>query len=262
LIKPKTNYYLKTPPVTKPSTEIGIKISTTIKTESAVSITFYMKFYGLNPNTTLACPKVFSLNVDTKFCYDFALKTFFFYYQGNIVYKEMSFYNYIGHWAFVSISNYNSDIKKVADFFPNMFNLFIESNDAPRFAGDYFVPSPGMAIDSFVIGSDIMALFADIRFYRNFIINGRGLVQSTFAPQDLIAKYTFSSSSSTNPCVFDHELDTETFLSLGLECIADFNPYLDSTVLCGDDTKALNYNSPTNTTCTGNDVIFMFSLQS
>ena len=101
---------------------------------------------------------------------------------------------------------------------------------------------------------------ARIGTYRNFIINGRGLVQSTLAPNDLIAKYALSSSSSTTPCVFDHELDTETFLTLGLECIADFNPYLDSTIKCGDDAKSLNYYSPTNSTCTGK-IIFIFSLQ-
>ena len=74
--------------------------------EPAVTITFFMKFYGFVPTTYFACPKIFSLNKDTKFCFDFSLKTFFFYYLNQAVFKEMTFNNYLGEWMFVSVSNY------------------------------------------------------------------------------------------------------------------------------------------------------------
>jgi hypothetical protein len=167
-----------------------------------------------------------------------------------VVFQVPEFKKFVGEWAFVSFSNYNSDIKKYSSFFPNMFNLFINENDSIR-SDTYFIPSPGMAITEFNIGYQIMGLFADLNIYKNFIFNGKGFVSAfngDSKTKDRISYYSLSSNVN-NGCVIDADLDGDTPSSLGLDCVADFNPYLDQTSTCKSNTEALEYLSPSKMTC-------------
>ena len=254
-----SGFYLKTPPATITNQYVSLKIvdptkNINIPNENALTITFWMKFYGVISTPTSICPVILIINkpLNTFICYEFKTKTLILYYNSlNIVFSDSSFFTYLGEWVLISISNYMNTSSNSL-YFPNMLDLFIQKNNIPR--GSKSIPSPGISISNLDIGYEIIALFSDLRVYNTYLIGAFATVTGITTTQSigLIMQKTFSGSSSSD-CITSNDLNSQDPITMGILCATDYNPYLDSTLLCNDNNKYLKYENKT-MTCSKCDV--------
>jgi hypothetical protein len=213
-----------------------------VRNEKGITITFWIKFYGTVEGITTACPTIvrFSRIMDSFLCIDAKTQQLKFFYQTvNLVFSESIFIKDLGQWSFISVSNYYApnDLHKT---FPNMMNLWIKTDDLPR-QGGFFIPGPGLQIDYLDLGYEIIALFADLKFYKNYIIEPYARVMHKSPDIDLYLKRSLTGTSATN-CLTVDDVDGGNLGIYGHSCSADYNPYLDSKNRCTDsDTKYFNY---------------------
>lgn len=114
-----TGYYFKTP-VTTPNSPVSLKISSPplydITTETAVTITFWMKFFGIDFNSVSSVPSILNLNSNTFFGFDTNTKFLVFNQNNNNVFTDKNFNKYIGIWIPITFSNYKSNT--ISSYYP------------------------------------------------------------------------------------------------------------------------------------------------
>jgi len=179
----------------------------------------------------------FSQITNSYLCYETSTSNLIFKYNDEQVIYDDTFSNYTGKWTFIAISNFYSAIDEMYKFFPGMINIYILNNEIPR-ESMTSVPPPGMNFDNIDLGNEIVALFGDMRFYNNFLIQPYGWVTSIpeMNSVDLILNKPLFGNTSTS-CLTDQDVTGGDVSNLNFRCIPDYNPYLNIDLRCNDSSK-------------------------
>jgi len=174
---PITNYFFKTP-VSLAFSNVNIKIIDAaagydITQNDSLTITFWMKFFGVTLNSVTAQPIIISLNSNTYFAFDNTSKNLIFSQNNQNAFEDTLFNNSIGNWILITFSKYNAGPKEL--YYPNMLQISSNKRDMPM-KNTYTIPSIGISISQFQFGYECVALFSDVRFYSRFIQGAYGWV--------------------------------------------------------------------------------------
>ncbi len=167
---------MKTP--SNSAATINIKLSGTgfdVTTEEAVTITVWMKFFGVILTTAATQPSIMSINSNSFFAYDIASKKMIFFQNNNPAFEDTEFHNNIGKWALITLSNFK--LATISNYFPHIINVSSGHRDLPMKSG-YTIPGAGISITQFNFGNECVALFADLRFYNKYIQGSYGWVMT------------------------------------------------------------------------------------
>jgi len=236
-----TGYYFKTP-VTTPNSPVSLKIAKTsgtgqydITQEIAITMTFWMKFFGINQTSVSAIPPILSINSNTFMGYDTSNNNLVFNQNNQNVFRDPNFNNYIGIWIPVTLANYKAN--SISHYYPNMLTLAIDRLDLPMTTG-YTLPSSGISITEVKLGFEAVALFAEFRFYSHFIQGSYGHIMSTLTnrPVNMITSISLTGTSTAN-CISNDDLAGSDVTTLGTTCVGDYQIYLDATIQCDDNAK-------------------------
>lgn len=173
--KAVTGYYLKTPG-TAANTNINLKVTDIaagydLSSNSATTITWWMKFFGIKLTTTFSIPVIVSLNPNAFYGLDLSTKQLKFINNSANVYLDSGFNTFKGRWIPMSISNYYSNT--ISSYFPPMFDVTVNKVELPM-ETTFSMPLLGIPITQFSIGYDCVALWAEMRFYNRYIHNPFG----------------------------------------------------------------------------------------
>jgi hypothetical protein len=234
-----------------------------VRKTNGVTLTFWFKYYGTVVTSTNACPTIvsFSKTTDTFLCVDAITNELKFYYQtSNQVFESADLIVRLGQWTLVSLSNYYSS-GTIYKYFPTMVNFWLQTEDQKKEV-NFNMPGAGLNIDNIDIGNEIIALFADMRFYNNYIVQPYGLVMSldTTNQQDMMFNRYMIGTTSKN-CLTDSDIDGGNAGSYKISCVPDYHPYLDTTLRCTNPsvnffniTAAGDCNGLCDATCTNNNL--------
>ena len=175
---PNTNYYLKTPSTS--GATINIKITDAvagydITAEEAITITVWMKFFGVILSTAATQPSIISINSNSFFAYDIASKNLLFLQNNTPAFEDTVFANNIGKWTLLTLSNFKAGT--ISTYFPHMINISSGQRDLPK-KSTYSIPAAGISITQFNFGNECVALFANLRFYKKYIQGAFGWVMT------------------------------------------------------------------------------------
>lgn len=284
-------YYFKTPTADTSVSKVKLldSYNTTdlvfdISTQNPITITFWMRWYGIQYNTLLAGPDypiLYFHDTDSYIGFNNTNKGFIVKVEGNYAFENTKISEYIGIWTHFAISVYRSNDATV---FPNMFNFHIQQAwQVPLLTFD--VLNTPVKLNTITFDTSNVALFAHLRFYTNFIGGTYGKVTSStiVISEELILEYRLLGSSVQN-CLANSELGAGDVNTISLECIHDYSAYEDSTIQCDNDKKyfdvSLDYLNPpcelcdstcltqcfggknTECTCTFNSMLFWIETQS
>lgn len=228
-----TGYYFKTP-VTTPNSPVSLRIANLpafdITQEVAVTITFWMKFFGINRTSVSAVPPILNINSNTFLGYNISTNNLILSQNNQNVFTDTLFKNYIGTWIPITIANYKAN--SISYYYPNMLTLQVNRRDIPVTTG-YVLPSSGITISEIKLGFEAVALFAEFRFYSKFTQSAFGQIMSTLTnrPLNMITSIALTGTSATN-CISNADLAGSTVVALGTTCVGDYNIYLDPTIQC------------------------------
>ena len=175
---PITNYYLKTP-VTSGAT-VNIKITDAVAgydvtAEEAVTITVWMKFFGVILLAAPTQPSIFSINSNSFFAYDISSKNLLFLQNNTPAFEDTVFSSNIGKWTLITLSNYKAGT--ISTYFPHMINISSGQRDLPM-KSTYSIPAAGISITQLNFGNECVALFANLRFYNKYIQGAFGWIMT------------------------------------------------------------------------------------
>lgn len=236
-----TNYYMKVP-VSTANTPVSLKIVSgtayDLTKVTSFTMTFWIKFFGINSSSASSSPYIVSLSSNTYLAYDTSSKNLIFSQNSVNAFIDTNWSKYIGQWVLITFSNYISN--SINTYYPNMMTLSVNKIDIPMQVS-YTLPSSGVPITEVKLGFEIVALFTEFRFYSNFIQGAYGTVSATPTTKsgNLIFMISLSGNSASN-CISDSDLASGTVTSLGISCQGDYNNFLDTTLQCNDDTKYLD----------------------
>lgn len=223
-----------------------------IKDKRAITITFWYKYWGIFKANDNDCPTVFKVNrdLDARLCID--KKTFeakFFINLSptdkKLIFSDFTMKERQGFWNLISIANLNSEIGGIQNYFENTTNLFFFNTDTSR-QKDYFIPSPGFPINILQFGFEVVALFGEVRIYNSYITNPLGWVTNqTTKNQYLYIFYPFKGKDNTS-CIKTEEADDN---DITLNCVEDYNKYLDPDNECKELNTFLDVSDPKTTKC-------------
>ena len=228
---PAGNYYLKAPS-TSPDSPLPFIIIDANDSDkdltkiNSFTLTIWMKFLGVINGGTLSEPSILIFNDNTYIAYDISTTNLIVRQGNGEAFRDTSFNQYFGKWILLTVSIHRSEEN---DVYPHMFTFSVNKVDIP-FSSGYSIPPDGFQITSLNIGSEIVALFADLRIYNKFIQGSFGTVMATQTEgsKNLVFHYKLTSNAITG-CA-DGALPAST----GYTCVSDYMPYLDS-VNCNND---------------------------
>ena len=145
--------------------------------------------------------------------------------------------NYVGSWILITFSNYSSG--SISSYYPNMVTMSSNGIDLP-IQSTYIIPTNGITITQAQLGYEVVALFAQMRFYSKFIQGAYGWVMSSSTTRDNFKILTINLMGGSTTCLSNNDLSGQTITSLQNTCVGDYNVYLDSTQSCNDNTKYFN----------------------
>jgi hypothetical protein len=185
-------------------------------------------------------------------CYSPSDKRLNYYEDKTLVYSDDSvFLSLLGQWCFISITSLNpyaNDPSDISLYFQKLQKFYVQDKEIKRVSA---APPVGGTFNALDIGYEYSALLADIRVYRNFILNPYAYVTSPSRKFDeLLYKYDLATQSENGVCVTDNMLDSLSYADiprennsvslvkrLGLGCELDVHQYL----LSGCSTGFLDY---------------------
>ncbi len=225
-------YYLKTPSTS--SGEYSFITSTSssdISRLTSFTLTFWIKFYGVLKDINTQNPKIITLSPTTYLAFKREDKSLILLQNSKIAFKDSKFSEYFAKWIPIQIANYISSA--TYDIYPHMFTLIVNNIDIP-FQTDYSIPDSGIAFSQINIGSEIIALFNDIRIYSKFVQGSYGKIMSknenNGQDSDLFMNFPLSSIREEE-CVTNEQLSS----SIDIICAKDYSPYFEITDCNSDD---------------------------
>lgn len=238
---PVTSYYFKIP-VGQSNTPVSLKIidssqSINITLQTALTITFWIKFSGVLASSFTSQPYILSLSPNTFFCFDTTTKGLFFNQNNNTAFKDLNFMNNIGNWVLVTFSNYISG--SISNYYPNIATMSSNGIDI-KMQSTYVMPTNGITFTQAQLGFEVVALFAQMSFYSKFIQGAYGWVMSSTTTRNTALLLIINLNGGSSTCISNNDLSGQTTSSLQTSCVGDYNVYLDPSLSCSDNTKYFN----------------------
>lgn len=239
-----------------------------------------MKYWGQLRGVNTSCIIIFRLtsNGNINICYNPTTYQLNFNVGTTTLFTDTTFTSYIGQWVLISYSGFvnnppnNTGLMK---YYGHLYRFYVHNKQIPANANTS-VPAPGLVFNTLDIGYEFSAIFADLRIYRNFIVNPYGHILSTIKSNSLAYYLPLSTTdlpSNGGKCIAEGNIKSSYYLgvqglsvttesyytNLGVSCQADYSPYL-SGLTCNvknfyDITQFSVKNPPCyacDTTCTGN----------
>ena len=162
-----------------------------------------------------------------------------FYIDSTIAFRYNNFYNLIGQWIPYSIAIYKAD-SPISEIYPPMLTFSVNKEDIP-FINGYSLPDSFDRINRINLGSNIIALFAELRIYNRFIQGAFGHSKSSQNSEGLILYYPLTEVG----CVSNNMLSSPGVSPI---CVPDYTDYIAKD--CGNDiNKYFDINIPGETPC-------------
>ena len=224
-------YYLKIPARTL-NTIIPFKIengNTKVKDLPAWTFCIYMKFEGVLAGGS-SHAIIIQFKADIYIAYDVETTNLIFIVQSQEAFRDTNFNQYFGTWIPICVADYVSG-KILNEIYPNMLTINVNKIDIP-FNEDFKIPDEGVKIDQISLHYQVIAFFADFRIYDRFIQGNFGtIISSTEAANHLLIYYSLSGN---NACIQLDDLTTTQ--KIEVDCVPDYNIYVDSSRKCIDTT--------------------------
>ena len=221
-------YYLKIPANTV-NTKIPFKIeSNNIKVRELPAWTFciYMKFEGIVAAGSSQA-RIIMFKDDTYIAYDVETTNLVFIVQSQEAFRDVNFKDYFGIWIPICVADYVSGAV-LNEIYPNMLTINVNKVDL-AFNSDFSIPNEGVKIDQLSLHYEVIAFFADFRIYDRFIQGNFGtVISSTEAANHLFIYYSLAGSV----CLQADDLTTTEIIDVN--CVPDYNIYVDSSRKCVD----------------------------
>ncbi len=249
--KKYSGYYLKLPLTNVSNTYLSLNVQDQkniyyLAKENMLTFTIWIKYFG--HLTTTPCIVLFRLKSDgtRNICYNPSTRTLNFYEGSNILYQDDKVFNsMIGQWmliSFTTFSDVQNAIPNLGNYFKALYAFYSHNKEItknPNFGSAY---PTRITFDSFDIGYEFSGLLADLRFYRDFILNPYGFIYGAGKGQN-VQYFPFAATTSSGLCITDSNLNlpfysylknsaTQYYINqLGITCVPDYVPYFDAT--CG-----------------------------
>lgn len=240
-------YFLRTPtnnPLVT-SFELNSDIDgTPLSDITPITLSMYVKFFGIISHTgpDLSSYMLFSLNSSDSinFSYDYSNKYFIVNLNNQLAYilnysssshASVSFdkNNLIGTWFYISFSYYRSSDILLQK---HMFNFQVNNSIIQPESG-FNVVNESITFEKIKFNTQVLALFSSIKIYSSFLLGAYGMtIDDSLNTYSLISNFDLHSNSSEN-CVFDSQLvSPNTYSSLSIACIGDYNEFLLTSMQC------------------------------
>ena len=249
---PISNYFVKLPLSNGNQLDLKTTNSTNgfdLSLAKAITISFYIKFFGNVNGAVSKNPEIISFSSTLKLYYDtLSTQTYLSLSAGQTCYfKDTSFQSYIGQWIPIIIVNYISGTNY--NVYPNIFTLSVNNIDIKR---QLPLPNEGLPITQLIFGSEIAALVGDLRIYNKAIqgVYNRIMLQDELSSIDLMLSIHMYGDTKTN-CIDVGDLsvgDSGTIISY-VECVGDYNKYLDPSHKCDSVNKYFDNSVDTCISC-------------
>lgn len=246
MCKKYTGIYLKVPLLKLKDRFISLKTNDIsrnyyLEKENQFTLTVWIKFYGQLLNSTNSCFIIFRLTKDGNRYISYCPNEYkLYFYEGtSIIYTDTNvFYNMIGQWCLISISNYyytSNDPSDINKYFQKLQKFYVHDKEIKKIGPD--MPQ-GWIFNTFDIGYEFSASISDFKIYRNFIINPYSYVTSSKKDLSMQMYYPLDGKTNTLDCVTDNIMDLTRYSDLildtvintmakklGIDCKYDYNPY-------------------------------------
>jgi hypothetical protein len=224
-------------PVGQPNTPVSLKVIDTtnnidITQLNAITITFWVKFFGVISSSVTAQPIILSLSANTFFAFEISSKNLIFNQNNQTAFRDKNFSSPIGNWILITFSNYISG--SLSSTFPNMVTVSSNKVDLPLIS-TYKIPPSGIIVQQVQLGYEIVALFAQFRIYSKFIHGAYGWIMTTSLTKvNGLYLLRLLEGNSSNNCIANEDISGATTNSLGVTCASDYNSYLDPSLQCNN----------------------------
>ena len=218
--------YLKVPIVEKIPVELNI-VDDNVNSYPGITIHFYMKFEGVIQEPSVTSPFIMKFRASTFISYNTLTANLEFLIEGETAFRYTTFYDILGKWIPYSVAIYVGE-HPIDERYPHMFTFSVNKEDIP-FVNNYVLPSTLKRIETINLGTEVIALFADLRIYNTFIQGSFGHAISYDKDNGMILHYPLRGSGK-----YDCLLDTQTIINVHGYCVPDYIDYLSKS--CGKDT--------------------------
>ena len=207
------------------------------------TVTFWIKYFGQLLSGNSSCIVLFRFTKDgTRYiCFNPTEGKLYFYEGTSIIYTDdTAFYNLMGQWCLISITNFfytPNEQAELSKYFQKMQKFYVHDKEIKKMGPE--LPK-GWNFNTFDIGFEFSGMVSDIRFYRNFILNPYAYVTGNKKDFLLQLNYPLDGKSNLLDCIVDSMLDFTSYpdlianlgstlltRKLGIECKKDYNYYLD-----------------------------------
>ena len=234
--------YLKIPSDNKSPIEFEIN---NVPNYPGITIHFYMKFEGILEGTITSSPIVIQFKPNTYICYNTLTAYLEFYIESTPAFRYTTFYEILGQWIPYSIAIYVAD-SPIPQRYPHMFTFSVNKKDIP-FVNGYTLPDSLSRINYIHLGTEVIALFADLRIYSTFIQGSFGHAISSEKDNGIILHYSLIGSSLSDCISSSMVTNTNNF---NPKCVTDYTEYTDyGSKSCGDITKYFDLSIPGEKPC-------------
>ena len=196
-----------------------------------ITISFWIKYFGLvasPPPSNTYIPIFYFCSTTSYFGY--FNNTFVLVINSVLAYQSNVITNYIGVWTIIGISAHRSSNTIL---FPNMFNFMVQTSilvPLPAFN----VYSTQVNFDNLSFSQNTVSLFSSLNVNNNFIFGIYGIAMGVnLLTINQIQIFSLSGSTSSN-CVSTTQLKSGNIGSLGINCVADYNPYSTPSLNCNN----------------------------
>ena len=211
-------YYLKIPLDSKQKVEFNID---NVANFPGITIHFYMKFEGVLQNPSTTSPHIMEFRDNTYIYYNTLNAYLEFNIEGETAFRYTTFYDILGIWIPYSISIYSGDIlDKIPERYPNMFTFSVNKEDIP-FISTYVLPDTLNKISDLSLGTEVIALFADLRIYKTFMQGSFGHAISSEKGNGIIISYPLRSTNK-EMCLLPYEVKNP----INVNCVSDYIDYM------------------------------------
>ena len=185
-----------------------------------------MKFEGIVAAGSSQA-RIIMFKDDTYIAYDVETTNLVFIVQSQEAFRDVNFKEYFGIWIPICVADYVSGAV-LNEIYPNMLTINVNKVDL-AFNSDFSIPNEGVKIDQLSLHYEVIAFFADFRIYDRFIQGNFGtVISSTEAANHLFIYYSLAGSV----CLQADDLTTTEIIDV--DCVPDYNIYVDSSRKCVD----------------------------
>ena len=222
--------------------EKKVKIDTEALNNNNITITLWVKYYGLVNQSEYSyrfnssvknCPMIiqFSTIDNIYICHDQNNRNLFMYRREIKLFNGTSFLEQMGTWQLISVSSYKCAFgnENSCNYYPSMFSFAINGQTA-QMEQSFEIPKEGITLNEIIFGSGIIMIIADVNIYHSFILNPLGIISNYQSYKRYLISSIHFYSSEASKCIQEHVLETlvdgrDLYTHQEGQCIKDYILY-------------------------------------